>query len=132
MSTFTYDVTDDIGKLRLQVGDYDLDTITGDRKDWSCIFTDEELQIFLDRQDGDIILAAAEVLIAIAGDRSKLARKITISDYSEDMSQVAKDLRAQAKYLIEYNDSRPADDFSETADNSIAYQELLNKQSVRG
>ena len=49
MSTFTYDITDDTGKVRLNIADIDLTTTTGVRSTWTVLFTDEEIGIFLTR-----------------------------------------------------------------------------------
>ncbi len=57
---YTYDITTDIGKVRLLIGDTDV-TPTTDAQ-----FNDEELQIFLDL-GGSVFMGAAKALEAWAG-----------------------------------------------------------------
>lgn len=58
----TYDLATDLGKVRLEIPDTDI------RKP---IFEDEEIQYFLDVNEGDIYLAAAHALSVIMGDPNR-------------------------------------------------------------
>lgn len=55
--SFTYDLTNNIGKLRLIISDNNSD---------SYIFEDEELEFFLDRNDENITRTAIEICRALA------------------------------------------------------------------
>lgn len=83
---YTYCLTDDIGKARLLIADTDISDAT---------FSDEEITFALDTEGG-LYLAAAMLLRVLATDRARLAVRVTRSGVSEDLTQVAVQLRAQA------------------------------------
>lgn len=107
--------------LLTEGADYDIDYVNGlvtfdtipavnDELDfvyyWS-LFTDDEIQYFLDAHSGSIDLATAGLLLAWAADAAKLAKRQTLSGGGGlgqvviDTSVVAKELRATAKALID-------------------------------
>lgn len=73
---------------------------------WS-IFTDVEIQYFLDAEGGDTTRATASLLLAWAADAAKVAKRQTLSGGGGlgqvvlDTSVIAKELRATAKALID-------------------------------
>jgi len=71
--TETYDITNNIGKVRLRTGD----NVIG-----SIIFSDEEIQIFLDAQSESVPLASAELLDAWAAKYGQSADSEKIGDYA--------------------------------------------------
>ncbi len=83
---YTYCLTDDIGKTRLLIADTDISDAT---------FSDEEITFALDTEGG-LYLAAAMLLRVLAADQSRLAVRVSRSGVSEDLTQVAQQLRAQA------------------------------------
>ena len=83
---YTYCLTDDIGKTRLLIADTDISDAT---------FSDEEIAFALDTEGG-LYLAAAMLLRVLAADQSRLAVRVSRSGVSEDLTQVAVQLRAQA------------------------------------
>jgi len=83
---YTYCLTDDIGKTRLLIADTDISDAT---------FSDEEITFALDTEGG-LYLAAAMLLRVLAADQSRLAVRVSRSGVSEDLTQVAVQLRAQA------------------------------------
>lgn len=83
MSTWTYDITTSIGKVRLLIGDTDI-TPTTDAQ-----FTDEELQYFLDTHGGNINLAAAMALGAWIGALTRELKSEKIGDYSYTRNTIA-------------------------------------------
>lgn len=92
---FTYDLTSDIGQVRLLIGDTVLNS--GVKPD-DGNYDDTEIQLFLDRNDGDINIAAAESL-------ENLARMwatepdVKMGPITESRSKVARNLRSQAMTL---------------------------------
>jgi len=88
--SFTYDVTTDVGKVRLLAADTDRET-----RD----FEDEEIEFALEECDG-VRRAAAMLLVALASNRARLAVRVGRGSVSEDLTQVAKELREQASALI--------------------------------
>ena len=92
----TYDLTTDIGKVRLLIGDT---TIA------SAQFSDAELQVFLDLASDSIRMAAANALDAWAATLANNMKSENIGDYgytrdsAANMKALAADLRAQAKAI---------------------------------
>ncbi len=88
--TTTYDITTDIGKMRLTIGDKDVA---------DAVFTDEELQVFL-TASGSVLLGSATALEAWAATYAANANAEKIGDYSytqkiiENMLKLATNLRA--------------------------------------
>lgn len=76
MSTWTYDLTTNVGKLRLMIGDTDIVPTT------DAQFTDEELTYFLTANGGNLNLAAAAALEAWIGKLSREPTAEKIGDYS--------------------------------------------------
>lgn len=83
---YTYCLTDDIGKTRLLIADTDISDAT---------FSDEEITFALGTEGG-LYMAAAMLLRVLAADQSRLAVRVSRSGVSEDLTQVAQQLRAQA------------------------------------
>jgi len=129
--TVTYDITNAIGQVRLNISDIDTTTTTGARSDWTILFTDEEIQIFLDRASSDVMLASVYALLAIASSRALLAKMVKIGDYSQDLKTVADSLRAQAKALVDLNNMTPAGDAAEQAVTDFAARDIIYNSYLR-
>jgi len=71
--TETYVLTTNIGKVRLRTGD----NIIG-----SIVFSDEEIQIFLDANSENVSLASADLLDAWAAKYGQSADSEKIGDYA--------------------------------------------------
>lgn len=85
---YTYCLGNDIGKVRLLIADTDIGNAT---------FSDEEITFALDTEgEGGLYMAAAMLLRVLAADQSRLAVRVSRSGVSEDLTQVAVQLRAQA------------------------------------
>ena len=82
----TYDIATDVGRVRLLVADTD----TGD-----ATFADAEIEWALVAETG-VYRAAALLLRALAVDSARLAVRVSRGGVSEDLTQVAANLRAQA------------------------------------
>lgn len=95
----TYDIATDVGRVRLLVADTD----TGD-----ATFSDAEIEWALAAEDG-VYRAAALLLRALAVDSARLAVRVSRGGVSEDLTQVAANLRAQADaYEAKANAGIPA------------------------
>ena len=95
--SFTYDLSTDIGKIRLELGDTD-DTTGEGVKPNGDNFSDEELQTFIESA-GTWARAAVKALRTLAGMYSVRATREQVADVRLDLSQVAKELRAHADAL---------------------------------
>lgn len=84
----TYDVTNDIGKVRLLIGDTDI-TPTTDAQ-----FSDEEIQAFLTLASSSLLLAASYALEAWAATVTGGLKSEKIGDYaySKDEAKAKSDL----------------------------------------
>jgi hypothetical protein len=99
--TVSYDLTTDVGKVRLNTFGDD----TG-----NPIFQDEELQAFID-QEVHIKLACARVLMVVASRQAYILKVITNMGLSTNGAALAAEFRAQAKALRdEVKDEQAAQD----------------------
>ncbi len=100
--TVTYDITTDVGKVRLMIGDNILT---------SYKFTNEEIGYFLSSNSNNINLAAADALEAWASAYATNADTERIGDYSYSQGIVKKMLDLAAK-LREKDSSVPLFDIA--------------------
>jgi len=91
MPLFTYDLTTDIGKVRMLVADTDSSGYD---------FEDDEVSAALTQEGDSIKRAAALLLLVLAANRSRLSVSVKRGNVSEDLKGVAADLRAQAAALV--------------------------------
>lgn len=96
----TYDITNDIGKVRL---------ITGDNNIADAIFTDEEIQIFLDT-GGSVNFASAMLLEAWASKYGANVDNESIGDYSYTQKIIG-NMLSLAQRLRENESAEPAIDW---------------------
>ena len=94
----TYDLSTDIGKVRLLIGDHPK---AGEESTYEFMYSDNEIQEFLDLSNGSVYLAAATTLDMIAVDWSKTSRSISILDISVSDGDYAGALRDRANALRE-------------------------------
>lgn len=92
------DYTLPLGRVRLLI----LDTADdpADR-----LFTEEQLDAFLDLNAGNVRRTAAQALLVISLSEALLSKKIRTQDLSTDGPAVAAELRAQAKVLRDEADA---------------------------
>ena len=121
--SFTYVLTTDLGKIRLNIDD---------RVSASAVFSDEELQAFLDQSDANVDLATARALFSIATTQSLLAKRIQAGNYSEDSSAVSQRLMELAKMFAERANAVPAEGDVEFGETDFAFREFLQKSVLRG
>lgn len=94
----TYDLNTDIGKVRLLIGDHPK---AGEESTYEFMYSDKEIQAFLDLSNGSVYLAAATTLDMIAADWSKTSRSVSILDISVSDGDYAGALRDRANALRE-------------------------------
>lgn len=99
--TFTYDLASadvdklNISKVRLEIGD----TVSGSGvRSSGANLTDEEIQVWLDSEEEEIMLAAARACEMLARDWAKAA-SIQLGPRREQLSDVAKAWERQAEEL---------------------------------
>lgn len=91
---FTYDLTTDIGKVRLEIGD--TNATSGVKPD-GLAFDDDELQVFIDGE-GHVMRAAARACEVLARSWSTVS-DIRIGPRSENLGAVSKAWADQAARL---------------------------------
>lgn len=106
---------------------------------WS-VFTDEEIQAFIDA-DGNTTIASAKLLLAIAADKAKLAKRSTLSgggglgSVTEDTSVTARELRATAQALLQTESdiaqSIPAEGFTEIPWTEATFKRQIDQDLLR-
>lgn len=105
------------------------------------IFTDEELQFFLDDAGGNRVIASANALMAWAADAAKVAKRQTMSGGGGlgqtvmDTAVTAKELRETAKAIIQMEkdlgESIPAEGLTEIGWNEFNYQRIVDQEVIR-
>jgi hypothetical protein len=121
MADFTYDVTTELGTVRLLIPD----KIATDP-----IFLDIEIQAFLNLGGSNVARAAAIACETIATDQLLLLKAVThVADISLDGAAVSQQLLARAKRLREMADTLDDDDESE-ASSGIIVAEQINSDSA--
>lgn len=108
----SYDLSEDIGKVRLAIGDTDIFATGAGVKPDGDNFSDAELNVYLamvDRWQE----AVAPVLRLLANLYSLQARAIWVDDYKEDSTKIAAELRKQAdewdKKVAQFSDDETLD-----------------------
>jgi hypothetical protein len=107
---------------------------------WS-IFSDVEVQYFLDDAGANVTIATAMLLLAWASDAARLAKRQTLSGGGGlgqtviDTSVAAKELRATAKALIDtqadLGESIPAEGFTEVPWTEQVYRRQVDQHIIR-
>lgn len=104
---FTYDPSTDRGKVRRNIGDKDTATAANQ------MFTDAEIDSFLDSASNDVQLATAYALRAMAADPSMRAivwRVMSTDGMEIDKSEVGAQLREMASEWEARADNAPAEE----------------------
>lgn len=129
---FTFDVTTDVGKVRLLIPD----RVAGEP-----IFEDEEIEAILALEDDNVRRAAAMALETIASDQAYTLKAITSLGLTTNGPAVAKSLLDRADKLRSQADKADADaeaaedgglfDIAEMTHTAFAYRERLVKEAQR-
>lgn len=94
---FTYDPATDAGMIRLLTDDANADNYA---------FTDAEITAVYAANGSNVLRTSARLLEILATNHSKLAIRVGRGDVSEDLTQVAKNLREQAdRYRAQADES---------------------------
>lgn len=96
-SEFPPKVDTPVGKLRLLTGDSVLRKDPKNRAaEGSYYYEDDQLEAFLDIENGNLKLAAADVLMSFASNEAMVSKKIRTETLQTDGPAVAAELRLQA------------------------------------
>lgn len=127
-NSWSYDVTTTIGKVRLLCQDFDLTEM---------IFSDAEIQAFLDLNEQDLRWAAAQALDVIAANEVYVQKRIKLLDLNTDgpaeataLIKIAAGLRNQAATTVaSVNDLF---DWAEQSYNTSSAWEIIRNGFLRG
>lgn len=126
--TFTYSPSDAIGKVRMLIPD---------RVEEHAVFSDEEIQAYLDMNDSDIRRATAQALETIASDEVMTLKVLTTLDISTNGASVSDALLRRAEGLrLQADDADAGEeggsfDYAEMDVNVFTRRELLRNQTLR-
>lgn len=119
----TYDLSTDIGKVRLNITDTD---VAGEH-----VFSDEEIQAFLD-QGGTVFKATALALMTLATNEALVQKRIRLLDLSTDGPAVAAALNAKAKeYLALDAEAGEGFSYAEWVVDEFSRREKAIKDAMR-
>ena len=85
----------------------------------SVVFTDDDIQAFLDLEDQSIRLAAADGLMSLAALYAAGSQKLVVLDITLDTTSKPEQLRELAKLMIEQESDSAAFAFGEMVDSPI-------------
>lgn len=124
--TYTYDLSDDIGKVRVLIPD---------RVESEALFTDEEITAILSMEVG-LKRAVALCLETLASDNALVLKVIKVQNIQTDGASVARALLARAAQLRSQADNDESDaeasfDIAEFVVNDFSYRERLLSQFQR-
>lgn len=121
---WSYDVSTDRGKVRLLATDTDTS---------NQIFSDAEVDAFLNLHGADVLYAAAEALDTIATNEALVLKVLSVMDVSTSGDRLAAALMARADKLRKQSDEHPATviDYAEVISTPSQYRERLLNQVLR-
>lgn len=96
--SFTYDLTTDVGKIRLEIGDTTAGDGNGVKPPALANFSDEELTYF-HTAEGSVLAAAARACEVLARMWARSQTSVRLRDYSIDSREKAKEFRELAAEL---------------------------------
>lgn len=125
--TFSYDLTTDVGKIRLLIPD---------RTTATAFFEDDELTAML-TLEGDVRRAAALALETMASDEAYVQKVIKVLDLQTNGAATAKELRERAAALRAQAAeaelaSDPGFDVAEMVVDDFSYRQRLANEIERG
>jgi hypothetical protein len=120
--SFTYDPTTNLGKVRNMIGD---------SVDTGHVLDDADINGLLAVAGSDLYQAAGLCLYRIAASKALLAKKKSAGDYSEDLTAIAKEVRAVAAVYMEMSQNAPAEAQAESFFNDFSYRDVTVRKILR-
>jgi hypothetical protein len=130
---YTYDVTTDVGKVRLLTDDRDMSSVSTSLplEQRSAVWSDTEIQAVLDASGQDVYLAASKLLIVLAANRSLLVQSRKVGKAELDYGGIRKDLLAQAAALRQISIETPADGLAEVVWTDFDMRQIITNVILR-
>ena len=134
--TYTYNLSDPVGQVRLALGDApdaaEMDLTTTPRTAWKCVLADEEITFALSLRNQGILETAADLCLMIASSPSLLEAAIRVGDYSRDTRGVSDSLRKQADALLARAQAQPAEAIAEFYGTTFQTREQIVRGLLQG
>jgi hypothetical protein len=135
---YTYDLSTDIGRVRMLIDDRDFSAISSSipRGERSAIFDDDEVQAFI-TLEGSVYDAAAVALLAIAGNKNLMVKRRELDGANVDFGDLRKDLLKQAEQYrilaedVDGGSGKPADGFAEVNHGEFSEEEIIVNSWLR-
>ncbi len=121
--SFTFNLSDNIGKVR---------NLIGDDVQATALLTDETISSFLSMTSNDLFASAALCCRRIGTSKALLAKKRTAGNFSEDTSFLYKAYLDMAKEFEQQSRDVPAEAQSEEILNDFQYNNVLQNRIMRG
>lgn len=127
--TYTYDPTTNIGRVRRSIPD---------RVEADAIWSDEEIQSFLDDEGGNWRRATATILETMASDSVLVLQVIRIHNIETDGAKMSAELLKRAKGLRDLADVEETNEddggfaIAEIVTTESQYRDRLINQALRG
>ena len=129
--SYSYDPSTAVGQVRLSIGDAESTTTVASlpaaRKDWGCIFSDEEITGVVNNHSGDLLEAAAELCDKIAVSLALQEAAIKVGDYSLDPKGMSALMAARARDLRTLAQQQPAEAIVEPYSTDFQTREHLGR-----
>jgi hypothetical protein len=122
--SFTTDTSTALGKVRVLITDGDVA---------HPIFTDDQLQVFIDLEGEDIFLASALAIETIATSEALILKVIETLDVKTDGAKLAEALMKRAKSMRDrVNTESGSFAIAAMIDTPSAWRERIRKNAMRG
>lgn len=121
--SFTFNLSDNIGKVR---------NLIGDDTEATALLTDEKISSFLSMTGNDIFATAALCCRRIATSKALVAKRRTAGNFSEDTTGIYKAYLDMAKEFEKASQETPAEAQTEEILNDFQYNNVLQNRILRG
>ncbi len=119
--TTTYDITNNVGKVRLTIGD----NVLGDAQ-----FTDEEIEYFLSVNSSNINLASSDALKSWAASYGQNAANENLGDYAYTQ-KIIENMLMMAQKLRDVEQETPAGAAAEVANTDFTARDIIHNRYLR-
>jgi hypothetical protein len=130
---FTYDTTTLIGQVRLKIGDIDISTAdpTIPRDQWSCLFSDQEIQVFLNDTGSDIDFAAIEALRYLTARPQMQVRAINTMNLNMEIGDLVGTLNTLADNILRSRAMVPDEEIAEVGLTKFSLERIVKNAIMR-
>jgi hypothetical protein len=127
VSSYTYDPSTDVGRLRLMVQDHDMSSVSlaTPLEQRSAAFSDEEMQVFLDLNGSSLLPSAAAVMRTWATSKQLIVVARRSGKADVDYGSIRSDMLRMAEAFDTAANQQPADAMAEVAYDEFTARRIL-------